>query len=83
MTSKILSIVHSKENALIKQRLPSTSRKWRRTINSSRAFQYRYGDKMRTFKQREQLCTKQCGSNHKSDRNSDKGRTENTRLLCQ
>ena len=38
---------------------------------------------MRTFKQREQLCTKQCGSNHKSDRNSDKGRIESTKLLCQ
>ena len=50
--SKTPSIVHGILDALIKQRLPSTSGKWRRTVNSSRAFQYRCGDKMRTFETR-------------------------------
>lgn len=35
------------------------------------------------LKQGEQLCTKQCGSDHKYERNSDKGRSECTGLACQ
>lgn len=39
--------------------------------------------KWERLKQGEQLYTKQCGSDHKHDRNSDKGRTERTALLRQ
>lgn len=35
------------------------------------------------MKQGEQLCAEQCGSDHKHDRNLDKGRRECNRVHCQ
>lgn len=45
--------VYAIQDSLIKQRFPPTSDRRRRTVNSSTAFQFRHGDKMRTSETKE------------------------------